>query len=313
MADIDLAELLGGDVDLASLFGEADTDDAATEAVAGEGGGEDQPGGDDEPAATPARDEQGRFTEAGEAESDEGDASPEDDEAGAEGDSGEPTPDAEAEAAFERRYQERFAVESRKATQEAVSRLQSSLDRRYAQLDHAKRDVEAEVAVHQDVAARALAALAEFDEDAARALRAHGSLTLNTARARRQGERATQEANAQKRAAFYAEYNATPGNPYVDPNDPDLLESFRTGNRPAYEARFALLQERSRQAAAAQPKQAAAEPSPAAAKIAATREREQKRGRQPLAEGRVARPKLETFDDADKLVQRLAKNLNIAY
>jgi hypothetical protein len=192
-----------------------------------------------------------------------------------------------------------------------VSALQSKLDRRYRDLAREKADAEGVLNDERATLEAAIEALAEYDEDAAKALRSKRDLAVTDGKAARGRAAVALDERSRQRDAWYDRYESNPDNPRVDRHDPELLDHFHSGNQPAYESRFALLQERARtrQADPANAPTKAierdlrvrADKTQVAQKARETAEREKARGPQPGARrsASAAPAKAKTADEAE--------------
>lgn len=268
--------------------------------------------------ADEARD--GEDTAATEAGDDEDETAGEDAGEEQQGDEAQAAPPV-VEQEVERRVRERLNAE----VQTAISRLQSKLDRRYQEAVNERGDLETDLVALQRGLDQALAALAEYDEDAVSALRSSQQLALTRARNERLTARQQIQAAEQQRAAYYDRFNREHAATPVDPADPELVELFYRQFEPgisqrehaalkkAYDARFALLYH---QAAARQAPQPVAEkkPDPVERKVAATREREKTRGPQVTGTkgGATPRPNV-TFDDAMRNMVEAGRRLKLEF
>jgi len=257
---------------------------------------------------------------------------PADDSPGENDASGEPDPPAAgAGDDFEARFRERFERDYAERSKQDIARLRSGLDRRISTQKVEIEDLREEIDIAEVGFDRALAALAEYDPQAAEQLRGLRDGVKGRSADQRKIRRYEQAQRAEQRRSYYAKvYGGA-----IDPEDPELLDAFERGDERLERAllgeragRLGLVLDRAQgryvrpaQAAPAaerEPKAPArddqgrfvgkaAEPDPVAAKVAATREREQQRGRQILSSGQPAAAKPER--NLDKAAQNFQQRL----
>jgi hypothetical protein len=246
---------------------------------------------------------------------------------------------ADAGQDFEARYKERFEADYAQRSREDIGKIRSRLDQRISTQRNELDDLREELRIETVGRERLLQMLGEYDPEAAQ--REHGARDGVRARAadQRKLARYERERASETRRGFY---QRTFGDA-VSPDDPDLLDAFERGNErlerdlmigrinrlglvldpaqgryviPSASAGWApdtvptVAPATAPAATPARDEQGrfvAQTPDPVAARVAATREREQARGAQIMTAGAATSAKPET--NLDKATANLLRQL----
>lgn len=207
---------------------------------------------------------------------------------------------ADAEAEFERRYRERFNKDA--------AALRSSLDKQIGVLRETLDDLNVEIAAREEYITALEAKYEAYDGDDAnllRKLRKERTDQLKDKAKIKRIEVATQTVQlAADRQAWLAQNVRSGAYPQEVLTDPDVqaVIAENGSNADVYAAINRTLSRLARKPASDTTK-----------KIAATQEREQTRGKQPLGKGGSAAPqKIKTFADAEAAMARGLRRLNIS-